>query len=144
MATAVTDKIQPAAAGVAASASLPPHKWLIATAVMLGATLEVLDSAIVNVSLPHLQGSFSASRDEVTWVLTSYIVANGIMIPLTGWISARFGLKRLFLISMIGFTVASMLCGIAVSLPEMVVFGLLQGLFGAALVPLSQTTMLNI
>src|SRR5579872_5347257 len=75
------------------------HKWLVALAVMLGATLEVLDTSIVNVSLPHMQGSFSASRDEVTWILTSYIVANGIMIPLTGWISGRFGRKRYFLLS---------------------------------------------
>ena len=67
------------------------HKWLVALAVMLGATLEVLDTSIVNVALPHMQGSFSASVDEVTWVLTSYLVANGIMIPLTGWISSRFG-----------------------------------------------------
>jgi len=74
-----------------------PHKWLIAAAVMLGCALEVLDSSIVNVSLPHMQGSFSASLDEITWVLTSYIVANSIMIPMTGWISSRVGRKRYFL-----------------------------------------------
>src|SRR5450432_1700442 len=81
------------------------HKWLVAIAVMLGATLEVLDTSIVNVSLPHMQGSFSASRDEVTWILTSYIVANGIMIPLTGWISSRFGRKRYFMASVIVFEI---------------------------------------
>ena len=70
------------------------RRWLISIAVMLGATLEILDTSIVNVALPHMQGSFSASTDEITWVLTSYIVANGIMIPLTGWISSRFGRKR--------------------------------------------------
>jgi DHA2 family multidrug resistance protein len=91
-----------------------------------------------------MQGSLSASSDQITWVLTSYITAAAIMTAPVGWISARFGLKRLFLISMVGFTVASMLCGIAETLPEMVMFRLLQGLFGAALVPLSQSTMLNI
>ena len=108
------------------------HKWSIAIAVMLGATLEVLDTSIVNVSLPHMQGSFSASRDEVTWILTSYIVANGIMIPLTGWISARFGRKRYFLFSVVVFVIASGLCGAAGSLTQIVVFRLLQGAAGAA------------
>ena len=74
------------------------HKWLIAFAVMLGTTLEVLDTSIVNVALPHMQGTFSASVDEIAWVLTSYLVANGIMIPMTGWISSRFGRKRYFLL----------------------------------------------
>src|SRR5271169_1562817 len=95
------------------------RKWLIAIAVMLGATLEILDSSIVNVCLPHMQGSFSASVDEVTWILTSYIVANGIMIPLTGWISARFGRKRYFLLSVVVFVIASGLCGAANTLIEM-------------------------
>src|SRR5216684_4543496 len=109
-----------------------PHKWLVALAVMLGATLEVLDTSIVNVSLPHMQGSFSASRDEVTWILTSYIVANGIMIPLTGWISARFGRKRYFLTSVVVFVIASGACGAARSLNQMVIFRVLQGGAGAA------------
>ncbi|HEY6300801.1 MAG TPA: MFS transporter, partial [Candidatus Binatus sp.] len=79
------------------------HKWLIALAVMLGTTLEVLDTSIVNVALPHMQGSFSASVDEIAWVLTSYLVANGIMLPMTAWISSRFGRKRYFLISVFAF-----------------------------------------
>ena len=110
---------------------------------MLGATLEVLDSSIVNVSLPHMQGSFSASRDEVTWILTSYIVANGIMIPLTGWISARFGRKRYFICSVVVFVVASGLCGAAMSLSQIVVFRLLQGAAGAAMIPSSQAIMME-
>jgi MFS transporter, DHA2 family, multidrug resistance protein len=111
------------------------HKWLVAVAVMLGATLEVLDTSIVNVSLPHMQGSFSASRDEITWILTSYIVANGIMIPLTGWISARFGRKRYFLFSVVVFVIASGLCGAADTLVQMVIFRLIQGAAGAAMIP---------
>ena len=79
--------------------ALNQHKWLIAIAVMLGTVLEMIDTSIINVALPHMQGSFSASVDEITWVVTSYLVANGIMIPLTGWISARFGRKRYFLFS---------------------------------------------
>jgi MFS transporter, DHA2 family, multidrug resistance protein len=120
-----------------------PHKWLVAIAVMLGATLEVLDTSIVNVSLPHMQGSFSASRDEVTWILTSYIVANGIMIPLTGWISARFGRKRYFLLSVVAFVIASALCGAAESLTQMVIFRVIQGGAGAAMIPSSQAIMME-
>src|SRR3977135_2072593 len=87
------------------------RKWIIAFSVMLGTILEVLDSSIVNVSLPHMQGSFSASVDEIAWVVTSYLVAAGIMIPMTGWISSRFGRKRYFLASMTGFVIASVMCG---------------------------------
>jgi DHA2 family multidrug resistance protein len=119
------------------------HKWLVAIAVMLGATLEVLDTSIVNVSLPHMQGSFSASRDEITWILTSYIVANGIMIPLTGWISARFGRKRYFLFSVVVFVIASGLCGAADTLVQMVIFRLIQGAAGAAMIPSSQAIMME-
>src|SRR5215831_6810808 len=102
------------------------HKWLIATAVMLGTALEVLDNSIINVALPHLQGSFSAGVDEITWVVTSYLVANGIMIPMTGWISSHFGRKRYFLTSVLVFVTASGLCGAAQSLTQIVLFRLIQ------------------
>jgi MFS transporter, DHA2 family, multidrug resistance protein len=121
----------------------PQHKWLIALAVMLGTILEILDSSIVNVSLPHMQGSFSASVDEVTWVVTSYLVANGIMIPLTGWISARFGRKRYFMLSVSTFVIASAMCGAAQTLDQMVIFRLLQGFAGAAMAPSSQAIMME-
>ncbi|MGB0059325.1 MFS transporter, partial [Candidatus Binatus sp.] len=92
------------------------RKWVIAFSVMLGTVLEVLDSSIVNVSLPHMQGSFSASVDEIAWVVTSYLVAAGIMIPMTGWIAERFGRKRYFVASITMFIVSSALCGVAQSL----------------------------
>ena len=123
-----------------------PHtsgKWLIAIAVMLGATLEVLDTSIVNVALPYMQGSFSATTDQITWVLTSYLVSNGIMIPMTGWISSRFGRKRYFITSIIVFVAASALCGAARSLTEMVVFRLVQGAAGAAMIPTSQAILME-
>ncbi|HKV54880.1 MAG TPA: DHA2 family efflux MFS transporter permease subunit, partial [Candidatus Binataceae bacterium] len=120
-----------------------PHKWLIAIAVMLGTSLEVLDSSIINVALPHLQGTFSASVDEIAWVLTSYLVANGIMIPMTGWISSRFGRKRYFLTSVTVFVVASALCGAAQTLTQMVVFRLIQGAAGAAMIPSSQAILME-
>ena len=123
--------------------SPPSHKWLVAIAVMLGTTLEVLDTSIVNVSLPHMQGSFSASVDEIAWVLTSYLVANGIMIPMTGWISSRFGRKRYFMISVSVFVAASALCGAAGSLDQMVIFRLIQGAAGAAMVPSSQAILME-
>ena len=110
---------------------------------MLGTVLEMIDTSIVNVALPHMQGSFSASVDEITWVVTSYLVANGIMIPLTGWISARFGRKRYFLFSVTTFVMASACCGAARSLDQMVLFRLLQGFAGAAMVPSSQAIMME-
>ncbi len=121
----------------------PTHKWLIAVAVMLGTTLEVLDTSIVNVALPHMQGTFSASVDEIAWVLTSYLVANGVMIPMTGWISARFGRKRYFLTSVAIFVASSGLCGAAQSLDQMVIFRLIQGAAGAAMIPSSQAILME-
>src|SRR5271156_6073630 len=109
-----------------------PHRTIITVCTMGATLMQALDQTIANVALPYMQGSLSASSDQITWVLTSYITAAAIMTAPVGWISARFGLKRLFLISMVGFTVASMMCGVAESLPEMVVFRLLQGVFGAA------------
>ncbi len=126
-----------------AEPSAPTYKWLVALAVMLGTTLEVLDTSIVNVSLPHMQGSFSASVDEIAWVLTSYLVANGIMIPMTGWISSRFGRKRYFMTSVAIFVIASALCGAAGSLDQMVIFRLVQGAAGAAMVPSSQAILME-
>jgi DHA2 family multidrug resistance protein len=111
---------------------------------MAATLMQALDSTIANVALPYMQGSLSASYDEITWVLTSYVVAAAIMTAPVGWLAARFGQKKLYLASVIGFTVASMACGVATSLSEMVVDRLIQGVFGAALVPLSQGTMLNI
>ncbi|MBY0277253.1 DHA2 family efflux MFS transporter permease subunit [Candidatus Binatia bacterium] len=118
-------------------------KWLVALAVMLGTILEVLDTSIVNVALPHMQGAFSAGIDEITWVLTSYLIANGIVIPMTGWLSSVFGRKRYFIFSVLAFTVASMLCGAAPDLRSMVLFRILQGLAGAAMLPSSQAILME-
>jgi DHA2 family multidrug resistance protein len=121
-----------------------PNKWAITISIMLATIMNSLDTTIANVALPHIQGSVSASQDQITWVLTSYIVAATIMTPMTGWLSGRIGRKKVFLISIAGFTVASMLCGMAGSLFEIVGFRLAQGLFGAALIPLSQAVLLDI
>jgi DHA2 family multidrug resistance protein len=122
----------------------PTHNvGLITLGTMLATVMQALDVTIANVALPHMQGSFSATLDQIAWVLTSYIVAAAIMTPPTGWLAARFGRKRLYLVSVAGFTAASVLCGAAASLPQIVVFRLLQGMFGAALVPLSQATLLD-
>ena len=106
--------------------------------------MQALDTTIANVALPYIQGSVSASQDQINWVLTSYIAAAAIMIPTTGFLAGRFGRKRVFLVSVAGFTVASMLCGMAQSLVEIVLFRTLQGMFGAALVPLSQSVLIDI
>ena len=111
---------------------------------MAGVLMQTLDSTIANVALPHMQGSLSASRDQITWVLTSYIVSAAIMTAPVGWFASRFGKKRLALVSLTGFTVLSMLCGAAQTLDQMVLFRLLQGAFGAALSPLSQAIMLDL
>jgi DHA2 family multidrug resistance protein len=121
-----------------------PHRGLITISIMLATVMQVLDTTIANVALPSMVGDLGASADTINWVLTSYIVAAAIMTPVTGWLSDRVGRKQLFLVSVIGFTVTSMLCGIAWSLETMVLFRLLQGLFGAAIVPLSQTFLLDI
>src|SRR6202795_4879678 len=105
---------------------------------MLASIMQSLDTTIANVALPRIQGSVSATQDQMAWVLTSYIVAAAIMTPLSGWLAGQIGRKRVFLYSVVGFTVASMLCGLAQSLPQIVLARLLQGLCGAALVPLSQ------
>jgi DHA2 family multidrug resistance protein len=120
------------------------NRWPITISIMLATVMNSLDTTIANVALPHIQGSVQASQDQITWVLTSYIVAAAIMTPLSGWLADRIGRKTLFLISIGGFTVASMLCGISGSLVEIVLFRLLQGVFGAALIPLSQAVLLDI
>jgi DHA2 family multidrug resistance protein len=111
---------------------------------MLATIMQALDTTIANVALPHMQGSLSASQDQIAWVLTAYIVAAAITMPLTGWLCDRFGQKTLFLVSVAGFTVASAWCGLSNSLSEIVVARLLQGVFGAALVPLSQVVLMEI
>jgi DHA2 family multidrug resistance protein len=116
----------------------------ITGALMLATLMNTLDSTIANVALPHMQGSLSASQDQATWVLTSYILATAIMTPLSGWLSLKIGRKPMLLISITAFTAASMLCGVAQNLPEMVLFRFLQGIAGASVMPLSQTVMLDV
>lgn len=129
---------------LSAPAIVVKNKTLLTAALMLATIMQVLDTTIANVALPHMAASLGAAQNEITWVLTSYIVAAAIATPLTGWLADRLGQKQLFLIAVIGFTVASALCGIATSLPEMVLFRVLQGLFGAVIAPLAQTVLLNI
>lgn len=119
------------------------NQALVTVSIMLATVMQALDTTIANVALPHMQGSLSASFDQISWVLTSYIVAAAIMTPAVGFAAARLGRRRLFLWSVIGFTITSALCGLATSLEEMVLFRLLQGVCGAALVPLSQTVLLD-
>lgn len=122
----------------------PKHNsWAIAIVVTLAAFMEILDTTIVNVALPHIAGSLSASNNEATWVLTSYLVANGIVLTISGWLSAVVGRKRYFLICLSMFTVCSLLCGIANSLSQLIVFRLLQGFFGGGLQPGQQSIILD-
>ena len=121
-----------------------PHRALITLCVMMGNLMQSLDASIANVSLPYMQGTLSTSADEITWVLTSYVIAAAIMTAPVGWMAVRFGRKNLHVTCMTGFVIASMLCGMADTLEQMVVFRFLQGMCGAALVPLSQATMLDI
>lgn len=123
--------------------SLPPNRFLLTIAVMSATFLQVLDTTIVNVALPHMAGELSATPDQISWVLTTYLVATGVVLPLTGYLTDRMGQKRLLLISIFGFVVTSGFCGVAGSLAEIVTFRVLQGLFGAALIPLSQSIMLQ-
>ena len=121
-----------------------PYRGLITASAMLAMLMQTLDSTIANVALPYMQGSMSASSDEITWVLTSYVIAAAIMTAPVGWMAVRFGRKKLFITCIAGFTVASMMCGAAQSLEQLVAFRLLQGMCGAAIAPLSQATMLDI
>ncbi len=122
----------------------PGRRTLVTIAIMLAVLIQVLDTTIANVALPHMQASLGATQESINWVLTSYIVAAAITIPISGWLADKVGRKRLLVIAVIGFTIASFLCAIATSLPEMVMFRLIQGITGAFLVPLAQATMFDI
>jgi len=139
-----TDEAAPLRPTPIAPTGAVKHRGAITVSIMLATIMQALDSTIANVALPHMQGSLSAASDTITWVLTSYIIAAAIMTPMAGWLSGRFGRKQVFLVAVAGFTVASMLCGTAESLAQMVIWRLLQGVFGAALVPLSQSVLLDI
>src|SRR6476659_9974843 len=119
------------------------NPWIIAIAVMFATFMEVLDTTVVNVSLPHIASTMSATTEEATWALTSYLVANAIILPITGWLASLLGRKRLLMISVTGFTLASFLCGIAPSLPALILFRIIQGATGGALQPLSQAVLLE-
>lgn len=123
-----------------------PHHinpWIIAISVMLSTFMEVLDTTVVNVSLPHIAGSLSVTVEEATWTLTSYLVANAIILPLTGWLSNYFGRKRMLMFSVTGFTISSFLCGLAPSLPFLIVCRVIQGACGGGLQPISQAILLE-
>jgi DHA2 family multidrug resistance protein len=119
------------------------NKWIVALSVMLPTFIEVMDTSVVNVSLPHIQGSLNAGVDEVTWVLTSYLVSNAIIIPITGWLASVFGRRRYLIFSLLLFTASSILCGAAPSLHVLIVARILQGLGGGGLQPLSQAILLE-
>src|SRR5579863_7100811 len=119
------------------------NPWLIAIAVMSSTFMEVLDTTVVNVSLPHIAGNLSATVDEATWTLTSYLVANAIVLPMTGWLASKFGRKRLLTASVVGFTAASFLCGLAPSLGFLIACRVVQGACGGGLQPLSQAILLE-
>jgi DHA2 family multidrug resistance protein len=119
------------------------NRWLIAISVMSSAVMEVLDTSVVNVSLPHMAGSLSATVDEATWVLTSYLIANAVILPISGWLANLIGRKRLLLTVVSGFTLSSVMCGLAPSLPALIFFRVLQGTTGGGLQPLSQAVLLE-
>jgi len=121
----------------------PVNPWIVAIAVMFATFMEVLDTTVVNVSLPHIASSMAATTEEATWAVTSYLVANAIILPMTGWLASRFGRKRLLMMSTAGFTAASFLCGAAPNLAALVIFRIIQGATGGALQPLSQAVLLE-
>src|SRR3954467_12186071 len=125
------------------SAPAPINPWLIAVAVMLATFMEVLDTSIAAVALPYIAGSLSATNDEATWVLTSYLVANAVVLPASSWLSLRFGRKRFLLFCFFLFTAASFACGAATSLGMILIARALQGAGGGALQPLSQSILLE-
>jgi len=119
------------------------NPWVIAVAVMFGTFMEVLDTTVVNVSLPHIAGSLSVTAEEATWALTSYLVANAVILPITGFLANYFGRKRLLMSAVVGFTASSFMCGLAPNLAFLVVFRIVQGLTGGVLQPVSQAVMLE-
>ncbi len=125
-------------------AAVVPHRGMLTLSIMLANIMQGLDNTILNVALPHIQGSLSTSQDQIAWALTSYIVCAAVMMPLTGWLAGRFGIKPVFLICIGVFTTASALCGIASSLSQLVIFRAIQGMAGAGLIPLAQATLLRI
>lgn len=131
----------PAASGHPGGRRRPVSPWVIAPVVALAAFMEVLDLSIANVALPHIAGSLSASRDQSTWVLTSYLVTNAIVLPLSGWLSTVIGRKRFYLACIAGFGAASLLCGLAPSLELLILFRTIQGLTGGGLQPVSQAIL---
>ncbi len=134
-------KLQSTQASLPSATDLVSKRWLIVLTIMMLAILEVLDSTIVNVSLPAMMASLGADQSQVTWVLTSYVVASAIVLPITGFLTNRFGQKRFLLICAAGFMVSSLLCGTSQSLVEMVIFRVLQGAFGSSLIPISQAIL---
>jgi DHA2 family multidrug resistance protein len=149
---ALQDAVRPAGVDATEPSVMPteprwvpvPNRGLITISVMLATIMQALDTTIANVALPRVQGTLSATQDEMGWVLTSYIVAAAITIPLAGWLASEFGRRKIFLLSIVLFTIASALCGLATSLPQIVLFRFLQGVGGAALVPLSQAVLFDI
>jgi MFS transporter, DHA2 family, multidrug resistance protein len=119
------------------------NPWLITCSVMLATFMEVLDTTVVNVSIPHISGNLSASVDEGTWVVTSYLVSNAIVLPMSGWLAAYFGRRRILLFCVAGFSLTSLMCGLATSLDALIFFRILQGVTGGGMVPLAQATMLE-
>src|ERR1700739_3362967 len=117
------------------------NPWLIAVVVAMAAFMEVLDTSIANVALPHLAGDLGASNDESTWVLTSYLVSNAVVLPMSGWLAIAFGRKRFFTMCIVLFTVTSLLCGIAPSLGMLILFRVIQGAGGGGLQPLAQAIL---
>ncbi len=137
-------ELRPAASPIVNPTLSPQvNPWMVAVSVMLATFMVVLDSSIANVALPHIAGSLSASTDESTWVLTSYLVSNGIMLPASGWLARRIGRKRLLMLSILAFTAASMLCGMALNMPMLIVSRILQGAGGGGMQPLAQSILLE-
>jgi MFS transporter, DHA2 family, multidrug resistance protein len=125
-------------------ADAAPRRMMITVSIMLASLMQVLDTTIANVALPHIQGAISATQDQIAWVLTAYIIASAIMTPLSGWLAGRIGRKRVMLASIAGFTISSMFCGLAQTLPQLLVGRLLQGVCGASIIPMGQAVVLDI